>query len=107
MTYIIKTNYFLDLEPPSINCPDEMTQPTAPGEIYAIIDRPAIEVNDNSGSVPTLVCNHTFTDEFMLGITLVECVATDAANNTARCLLKVIIVGKLAYITCLFLITFL
>ena len=77
-----------------------MTQPTAPGEIYAIIDRPAIEIDDNSGLVPTLTCNHTFTDKFMLGTTLVECVATDDANNTARCLFKVIIVGKLVYVIC-------
>ena len=70
----------------------------APGEKFTIINRPSIEVNDNSGSVPTLICDHTFTDKFMLGTTLVECIATDSANNTARCLFEVTVVGKLVYL---------
>ena len=71
-----------------------MTQPAAHGEIFGIINRPAIDVRGHRGSVPTLVCNHTFSDHFMLGTTIVECVSIDDANNTARCLFKVIIVGK-------------
>ena len=94
ITYIVKTYYFPDLEPPSISCPNEMMQETVSEEMYAIIDRPAIEVGDNSGSTPTLICNNTFPEKFLLGTTFIECVATDATNNTAQCLFKVNIVGK-------------
>lgn len=77
-----------DDQPPSLSCPENITQATDPNQCSAIVDFAAI-ASDNcpcaSGETCPAVCNPPSGSMFPVGTTDVTCTATDAVGNTAMC----------------------
>ena len=84
-----------DIEAPSITCSPDITLPTINGENFAEVTTiPDIHATDNSGFLSREVCSHDFPSNFILGSTLIDCIAIDAANNSASCQFQVHVIGK-------------
>jgi hypothetical protein len=73
-----------DTEPPTITCPDNITQDNDPGECGAVVTYPEPTVTNNCPGV-TVTCTPASGSFFLVGTTTVTCTATDAAGNTAQC----------------------
>jgi hypothetical protein len=74
-----------DTELPSIACPSAMTVNADPGQCSAVINY-SITANDNCPGVTTnLFTGLASGAAFLIGYTLVQYTATDAAGNTATC----------------------
>jgi PKD repeat protein len=74
----------IDEEPPEILCPANMVLSTDPGQCSASNVTYMVTVSDNCpGAI--LVCNPPSGSTFPEGVTMVHCVATDAAGNTNQC----------------------
>ncbi|MFE4709024.1 HYR domain-containing protein, partial [Peribacillus simplex] len=72
----------IDNEPPTIQCPTDITQANDPGECGAIVNYPPPTVNENCPGA-TSVCSPPSGSLFPVGTTVVTCTATDAAGNTS------------------------
>jgi hypothetical protein len=71
--------------PPVINCPEDRDVIAAkPGNQTAIVTFPDPMVTDNCPGV-TVVCNPPSGSAFPLGLTTVNCTATDSGGGTASC----------------------
>ncbi len=85
------TSYFiiqyLDVEPPTINCPQNMLVTSGDG---ITLDVPTVE--DEIDPTPTVSCIPVL-ERYPEGITAIECTATDMALNEATCTYD-ITVGK-------------
>ncbi|XP_072039111.1 uncharacterized protein [Amphiura filiformis] len=79
----------LDMEAPTITCPENQDVSTAAGTNSALVIWASLSVQDNSGLGPNVACDHTSGSTFTMGTTIVECIATDAARNSNRCQFKV------------------
>jgi hypothetical protein len=89
----------VDDEAPALTCPADITQANDPGQCAARVTW-TIERTDNCPGV-TLACNPMRNSDFPLGTTVVNCVATDAAGNQARCSFNVTVEDREApAITC-------
>ena len=69
--------------PPVITCPGNVTGITSPGGT-AVVNYPNPAATDNC-STPAVVCNPPSGSSFPIGMTTVNCTATDAAGNQASC----------------------
>lgn len=86
---------FTDVEAPNITCPLDITVPTEFGENFATLANvPEIQATDNSGFLSSEVCSRDLAGNFILGSTPVDCIAVDAANNSASCQFQVYVIGK-------------
>lgn len=74
-------------DPPSITCPPSVGDTAASDAGGAIIfGAPRVE----AGATPvTVSCTHTSGASFPVGVTTVECTATDAMNRTASCTFQI------------------
>lgn len=79
----ITGNVGADTLAPTITCPADITL-EANQPCGAILEL-AAGVQDNCDPAPTLVCTPALNSLFPIATTPVECVATDAAGNIARC----------------------
>lgn len=73
-----------NVEPPVIDCPEDITVLNDPGTNGAIVNFPDPIVSDNFPNV-TSVCTPPSGSFFPPGNTTVTCTATDAAGNTSTC----------------------
>ena len=81
----------LDTEAPTINCPTNIVRATDPGQCSASNVIFAVTANDNCPGT-TVVCTPRSGSTFPKGVTLVNCVATDAAGNTNACSFTVTVI---------------
>jgi hypothetical protein len=85
-TFTVTVN---DTEPPTITCPSNIiVQTPTPGAICAVVNFPPPVASDNCPGV-TVVCSPPSGSCLKPGITIVTCIATDAAGNTASCIFLV------------------
>jgi hypothetical protein len=82
----------LDTVPPVITCPADLVQAASPGNCSAVVTYPSPTVTDDCPGV-TFVCSPPSGSSFPVGVTKVNCVATDASGNTATCSLFVTVTG--------------
>ncbi len=75
------------VDPPSITCPPSVGDTAASDAGGSIIfGEPQVD----KGAAPvTLACTHSSGSSFPIGVTTVECTATDAMNRTATCSFQV------------------
>ena len=74
----------IDKEPPTINCPDDITVDNSPGQCFAAVSWQVSGVNDNCG-VASIMSTHEPGDIFPVGVTTVEYIISDAEGNTVEC----------------------
>ena len=88
-----------DTQPPTITCPANITRSTNPGQCSATVTYPPPTVSDNCpgasiancappvSNTPagTNTCTPPSGSTFPRGVTVVQCCATDAAENSASC----------------------
>ncbi len=83
----------IDVEPPSITCPANITVVEAPpGSGHAAIGFATPSSSDNGDLNPVVVCSPPSGSILPVGDTLVRCVATDASANTTACSFQVRVV---------------
>ena len=85
---------FTDKEPPSIDCPMDMTVCTDPGECSANVDF-SVNATDNCDENPWITCNHPSGSSFDVGNHTVMCSAEDESGNRPNCSFYVTLEGKL------------
>ncbi|WP_085994307.1 HYR domain-containing protein [Oceanobacillus senegalensis] len=78
-TFTVTVN---DTEPPEITCPDDIVVNNDPGECGAIVTFPDPIVQDNCPN-STVACTPSSGSFFPVGMTTVECTATDASGNSS------------------------
>jgi hypothetical protein len=66
---------------PTINCPGDLSVSNDPGLCSAVVSFNVTATGDS----PNVVCSPPSGSSFAVGNTLVHCVATDTAGNTASC----------------------
>ena len=69
----------VDQVPPTITCPSDVVTTSSQ------ISWPNPTATDNVDTSPDILCNTESGSTFPLGVTTVECAATDAAGNSAVC----------------------
>jgi hypothetical protein len=74
-----------DTQPPTITCPADITVSNDPDQCGAIVNYPPPTVSDNCPGVTAPVCAPPSGSFFPVGTTLVTCMTSDAAGNTASC----------------------
>ena len=82
----------LDVVPPVITCPGDIVQAASPGNCSAVVTYPAPAATDDCPGV-SVVCSPPSGATFPVGVTKVNCVATDASGNTAACGFFVTVTG--------------
>jgi hypothetical protein len=83
----------VDTEPPAITCPADILVPTDPGRSTARVTWPPPATTDNCEAAVIVQCSPMRGSAFPLGVTTVQCTATDAAGNSASCSFKVTVQG--------------
>jgi PKD repeat protein len=83
----------LDTEPPSLVCPTNMVLSTDPGQCSASNVTFVVTVKDNCPGV-TVICIPPSGSTFPKGVTIVNCIATDASGNTNQCSFTVTVSDK-------------
>ena len=82
----------VDVVPPAIQCPSNMTLTAEANENYANVSWPPPKVSDNSGLAPDVVSLPAIIDlpiKFPLGKSAVVYVAHDRRGNKAECTFEV------------------
>ena len=74
----------IDKEPPSIECPDDITVDNSPGQCFAAVSWQTPVVNDNCG-IADITSTHNPGDIFPVGVTTVEYIISDEEGNTIEC----------------------
>ena len=69
----------IDTVPPTITCPNDIVTTSSQASW------PNPTATDNVDISPDILCNTESGSTFPLGVTIVECAATDAAGNSAVC----------------------
>jgi len=72
-----------DCQPPTIQCPDNITVGNDPGQCTAVVNY-TVTASDNCPGV-MVACDPPSGHAFPMGTTTVNCLATDAAGNTTPC----------------------
>jgi hypothetical protein len=72
-----------DVAPPAIRCPGSVVTGPDPGQCSAMVNFLVASTDDCSEA--TVACSPPSGSLFPVGVTAVECTATDAAGATARC----------------------
>jgi len=82
----------VDSQPPAPVCPADITVPGVPGNCGVNVTWSAAATDNCAGA--TISCLPPSGSFFRLGVTVVTCVARDAANNTAPCSFNVTVTGN-------------
>ena len=77
-----------DTENPAVTCPADVVVDAAPNQTSAVVNYPAPVTGDNCPGV-NVVCVPASGATFHLGVTMVNCTATDASGNTDTCAFNV------------------
>ena len=77
-----------DTQAPTVTCPANITRSTDPNQCSTVVTYVTPTANDNCPGA-TVVCAPASGSTFQKGTTTVTCAATDAAKNTANCMLTV------------------
>ncbi|KAJ8036419.1 Hyalin [Holothuria leucospilota] len=84
-----------DETPPTVNCPDDISNPANDDDITtAIVRWNPVSCFDNSGQNILPDCSSQPGEKFQLGITNVECNCTDNSQNTGRCSFNITVTDK-------------
>jgi hypothetical protein len=78
----------VDITPPRVFCPPNISTVTLPGQSTALVNYPAATATDNCTG-PSVECSPPSGSRFPVGFTLVTCTATDLASNTANCFFSI------------------
>ena len=78
-----------------IACPVNQTVNTEPSKAYSSVSWTDPQVTDNSGQIPTIICDAESGSHFGIGETEVTCQAVDPTGNQATCTFTVKIKGRL------------
>ncbi|MCM3541322.1 HYR domain-containing protein, partial [Priestia endophytica] len=81
----------VDSEPPTVVCPDNITQENDPGECGAVVYYPSPTVSDNCPGVVHF-CTHPSGLFFPIGTTPVTCTARDRSGNITSCSFTVTVI---------------
>lgn len=94
--------FFKDVEPPQIECPDNLTTVTEEGLPYASLIFSLPKTTDNSGKPPTIWSKPPFEKnsvlKFNIGKTIVEIYSVDDSGNYAHCSFAVNVKGNIIMI---------
>ncbi len=85
----------VDQTPPTLTCPQNITQAADPGKTNAVVNYALPAVTDNCPN-PTLNCSPPPGTTFPLGISGVLCQSRDESNNLSTCTFSVIITDNQA-----------
>ncbi len=83
----------VDQQPPTVNCPQNITKNTDPGTCSTTATYTAT-ATDNCDVSVTPTCNPPSGSTFQKGTTTVTCMATDSSNNTGSCSFTVTVVDN-------------
>jgi hypothetical protein len=86
----------VDMQPPAITCPANITVPAASGQCGATVSYNAPSVSDNCPGVSAPVCNPPSGTSFPKGTTMVNCTVKDAVNNQSACAFPVTVIDTQA-----------
>lgn len=75
----------VDITPPAISCPLNITKNNDPGLCSAVVTYPNATAIDNCSGVGTPVCTPASNSTFQKGTTTVTCTVSDASGNLASC----------------------
>lgn len=89
----------VDLSPPSILCPGSMVVRAGQGQTSTLVNFAAPTATENCGSA-LIECQPASGTQFPLGVTTVECTATDSSGNTDTCTFTVTVDNTAPSITC-------
>ena len=81
----------VDNTPPTITCPNNITQSTDPNVCTALVTFSSPTATDNCSPAPTVACSPASGSSFNKGTTTVTCTATDSSKNTAMCSFTVMV----------------
>lgn len=88
----------LDIEPPSFQCPSNMTVTTDEGVSYATVNIALPQATDNSGSTPIVwsrpAADKTDTLSLPVGVNEVQIHGMDASENSIFCSFYIEVKGK-------------
>jgi hypothetical protein len=90
-----------DTQLPTITCPSDILF-TTPGanDPCGTVNYPAPTTTDNCTPTPTIVCNPPSGSCFAVGMTTVNCTATDGSGNQKMCSFKITVQNPCAAILC-------
>ncbi len=88
-----------DLSPPEIICPGNMVVRIAQGQTSAPVAFASPRAQENCGDA-LITCQPPSGSQFPLGVTIVECTATDSSGNTDTCTFTVTLDNTAPSITC-------
>jgi uncharacterized repeat protein (TIGR01451 family) len=80
----VATVTVVDTTAPSITCPSNITANADSGQCSAVVNF-AASATDNCDASPTVVCTPASGSSFPVGLTAVNCTATDASSNSNSC----------------------
>jgi uncharacterized repeat protein (TIGR03803 family) len=80
-----------DTQRPTLSCPQNVSEPTAPGQCSAVVSFATPAASDNCGGPINTVCVPPSGSSFPKGVTSVNCTATDASANQAACPFSVMV----------------
>jgi PKD repeat protein len=83
----------VDTEPPSITCPSNIVANAAVGAASVAVNYPAPIASDNCPGV-NASCAPPSGSLFPVGVTMVTCIATDAAGNSNSCVFTVKVIAS-------------
>lgn len=79
----------VDLIPPTIICPGNITKNNDPGQCSAVVTYANATAVDNCSGVGTPVCTPASGSTFLKGTTTVTCTVSDASGNPSSCMFTV------------------
>ena len=83
----------IDTTAPSVTCPDNISTNIPSGQTSVVVNYPQPTASDNCGGV-TVNCAPLSGASFPLGVTTVNCTATDTSGNTNVCLFTVTVTAR-------------
>ncbi|HKY04678.1 MAG TPA: HYR domain-containing protein [Blastocatellia bacterium] len=89
----------VDLSPPVINCPGNMVVRAAQGQTSVPVNFGSPTSTENCGDA-LVTCQPPSGSQFPLGVTVVECTATDSSGNTDTCTFTVTVDNTAPSIIC-------
>jgi len=91
---IVVLDFCVDSEGPNLTCP-ALVANTSMGVNFALVNfSAAISVSDNADPNVDVVCSRSSPDNFTLGVSYVNCTATDHVNLTDSCNFSVTVLGE-------------
>lgn len=85
---------FVDVTPPVITCPSDISVNTGSGIATAAVTWDAVNATDNSDAVMAAT-DISSGSNFVVGDTVITAIATDGSGNEATCNFTVTVSGKI------------